>query len=180
MRAPDRLGPRLGRALVLGGSGAALGAMAHVEAGGAVRVAGPTLVATTFVLALAWFATARRVSWPVIALILGGGQVLTHVALTAGATVATDAHVHGAPLALPTGPASGSGMLALHLVAWGLLTAAFTVGEGWLWRTVERILRGLPRVRLPVPHAGAGVAALLTHGSALARRTVLGRAPPVP
>jgi hypothetical protein len=180
MRAPDRLGPRLGRALVLGGSGVALGAMAHVEAGGAVRVAGPTLVATTFVLALAWFATARRVSWPVIALILGGGQVLTHIALTAGATVAGDAHVHGAPVALSAGPAFDSGMLALHLVAWGVLTAGFTVGERWLWRTVERILRGLPRVWLPAPHPRAAVAAALTHGSTLARRTVLGRAPPVP
>lgn len=182
MRSPDRLGPRLGRAFTLAGSGIALGSVAHLEAGAAAHLGMPALVGAVLMLALAWSATARRVPWPVVALVLGAGQAVTHGALTigGGAQGLGGTHAHGSTVSLPAAPGADARMLALHVAAWILLTWAFTLGERALWRSVERILAGMPRVWLPLPHPRVAVAGPAALTSALAHRTVLGRAPPLP
>lgn len=81
---PSRGGPRLVRALALAGSGIAVGWLAHTGADGAVHLSPASALLLLGVLALAWMATLRPVPLPVIAGILGSGQVLTHLALSAG------------------------------------------------------------------------------------------------
>ena len=180
MRAPDRLGPRLGRALTLGGSGIVLGSMAHLEAGAAAHVGAPAVIGAVLVLALAWSATARQVSWPVVALVLGAGQVLTHAALGVGAVApGAGPHAHGSAVSLAAAPGSDGRMLAAHLVAWAVLTWAFTLGERALWRSLTRIATGMPTMWSPLPRPHVGVWEPVALTSVLARRTVQGRAPPV-
>lgn len=81
---PSRGGPRLLRTLVLGGSGIAVGSLAHTNADGTVHLSLLSIPLLLSVVALAWVATARRVPVAVTAGILGSGQVLTHLALSAG------------------------------------------------------------------------------------------------
>lgn len=180
MRAPDRLGPRLGRAFVLSGSSIGLGSMAHLWAGGPGAVGAPVFGGAVLVLTLAWVATARQVSWSVIALVLGGGQVITHGALAMGTgMVGTDgAHTHGSAPGLAAPAAADSRMLTLHVIAWALLSWAFTVGERALWRSVARLVAAAPRLWSPLPLPRAAGTAPLTPSSVLAHGIVRGRAPP--
>ena len=144
MRAPDRSGLRLLRAVVLAGSSTALGGLAHTRAG-AVEIGPGSVLALLAVLALSWVATARRVTWPVIALVLAGGQALTHLALTAGH--AGGLHLHGSgAAALPVvepadgrmaAAAAGEPSLLAMLVA---TVVAFGIGFAmiaWFMRLIE-------------------------------------------
>ncbi|MCA1783698.1 MAG: hypothetical protein ABR500_00730 [Dermatophilaceae bacterium] len=177
MRAPNELGMRLLRALVLTGSGVGLGALAHTHAGAAHLGSSSALVLVA-VLALSWVATARRVTWPVIALILAGGQLLTHLSLTAGHGVGSHDHGSGAVFLPEVAPVDGR-MVLVHIGAWVVLTLLFTVGERALWRSVERIVTPWPVPVLPLlrpqPVAGAPVVTF----SALAHVRIQGRAPPL-
>ncbi|KAB7745994.1 hypothetical protein GA707_00145 [Nostocoides sp. F2B08] len=183
MHAPARLGPRLARALLLGGSGIALGSMAHLEAAGSGSgtMAAPALVGASLVLTLAWVATARRVSWPVIALVLAAGQVIIHSALVMGTGVpgVGGSHTHGSGPSLTASTTADPRMLALHVTAWVLLTWAFTLGERALWRSVERLAAGVTRAWSPPPRPRSAGAAPVTPASVLAPGTIRGRAPPV-
>lgn len=176
MHAPGRVWLRLLRALVLTGSGLALGGLAHTHA--APGRAGPALaLAALAVLGLSWVATARQVRWSTMAVVLGAGQALTHAALSAGHVQAPHAH-ETSTVALPaTAPVDGR-MLLLHVGAWAALTLLFTVGERALWRSVARLLSPWTVPVLPVWGPQPPAVALGAPGSALAHRRVLGRAPP--
>lgn len=155
--------------------------MAHLEAGAVAHLGVPALIGALLVLGLAWSATVRQVSWPVIALVLGAGQVVTHGALTIG-TAAPGAgvtHTHGSAVNLDVAPGAGWRMLALHLAAWIVLTWAFTLGERTLWRALARTLAAVPRVWLPLPRPRVAVPGPAALTSVLAHRTVRGRAPPL-
>ena len=175
MRAPDRVKMRLVRALVLTGAGVSLGTLAHLHAA-PVRLGAGTLVAVAGVLALSWVATARRVTWPVIALVLALGQALTHLALGSGHGTG---HAHGAEaVALPALERREGRMVLLHAAAWVGLTVLFTVGERALWRSVELLVTpwpGPPRLvrARSLPAVTRSVRVSLAH------RLVLGRAPPL-
>lgn len=177
MSAPDRTGIRLLRSLVLTGSSVGLGALAHADTG-ATQVAVGSSLALLVVLALSWAATARRVTWPVIALILAGGQALTHGALSAGPVHGS--HAHGAgEVPLPTVTPMDGRMVLAHLVAWAALTLLFTRGERALWRSVRRLVTPWPAPLLPLPRPRRLVAAAaLAPVCTLAHRRVRGRAPP--
>lgn len=179
MRAPTGTGTRLTRALALGGSGTLVGAVAHVHAGASAHVGVTPVVGALLVLVLSWTATARRVTWPVIALLIGAGQLTTHVTLSAGS--ATAGHGHAAVLPSLSAPSAASTelpMLVLHGLAWALLTVVFTVGERALWRSVHRLLNGLPNA-VPLPRHRQAVGEPSRVRSPLAHGRVLGRAPPV-
>lgn len=178
MRAPDRVGLRVLRALVLTGSSLALGGLAHAQAA-PVRP-GPAIALAAFaVLGLSWVATARQVRWSVIALVLGLGQALTHAALAAEHVQAPHAHGTGAVM-LPAGAPVDGRMVLLHVGAWAALTLIFTVGERALWRSVQWLLCPWSPPRLPLPRPRALPATPLTPASTLAHRRVRGRAPPGP
>jgi hypothetical protein len=182
MRAPTGVGMRLLRASALAGASVGLGGVAHTHAAVA-ELSARSAGAVALVLALSWVATARQVTWPVVALILGGGQGLTHVALSAGAGTGSHGHGGGA-VSLPADSASAMApvdarMLLLHAGAWVALTVLFTVGERALWRSVQRLLTPWS---LPAPshHRPRSVAIVpLLAVSALAHRSVRGRAPPL-
>lgn len=177
MRAPDRSGLRLLRAVVLAGSSTALGGMAHTRAG-AVEIGAGSVLALLAVLALSWVATARRVTWPVIALVLAGGQALTHLALAAGH--AGRPHLHGSgAAALPVVEPADGRMAALHLGAWVALTWVFTVGERALWRTVRRLVTPWSLPLLPLPQPRPLVSAPLSLGGGLSHPRARDRAPPL-
>ena len=72
------------RALVLGGSGIAVGWLAHTNADGGAHLSLASIPLLLSVIALAWVATLRPVPVAVTAGILGSGQILTHLALSAG------------------------------------------------------------------------------------------------
>ena len=167
---------RVLRALVLTGAGVGLGAVAHSHAG-AVRLSAGSVLAVLGVLGLSWVATARRMTWPVIATILAVGQLLTHVALAAGHA---GAHDHGSStMALPEVAPLDGRMVVVHTVAWVVLTLLFTVGERALWRSVTRLLTPWTVPVLPVSGRHPLTLAPVAPGSALAHRRVLGRAPPL-
>lgn len=176
MRAPAGVGMRLLRALVLTGSSVGLGWLAHSHAG-ATQVSAGSVLAIAGMLALSWVATARQVTWPVIALILAGGQALTHIALATGHGGSHD-HTTGA-VSLPAVVPVDGRMILLHTGAWVALTLLFTVGERALWRSVERLGTpwALPVLLVPRPRLVA--VAPLAAVSTLSHRRVRGRAPPL-
>lgn len=196
MRPPDSVGMRLVRTLLLAGSSVGLGSVAHQHAGDS-SIGPGAVIAAVAVVALSWGATVRQVRWPVIAAILGGGQLLTHLALSSGHTTggfgggagissssgeALEAH-HLVPGSV--GLAAGGGldlrMLLMHTGAGVILTILFTVGERALWRSVDRLLRPwrlLPPLAPAVaPHSSHLVRPVPL--SALAHRRCLGRDPPL-
>lgn len=176
---------RVLRALVLAGSSLALGTLAHDHAGAAATFGPGSIAAALVVLALSWVATARRVPWPLIAVILGVGQLLTHLALSAG-HVGHAAHGgpgghahHGAPLTLPpVADHSDLRMFLMHAGASVVLTILFTVGEKALWQTVDRLLVTWAVPVLPLPRPRLVPAVVATPLDTLAHRRVRGRAPP--
>ena len=175
MRAPDRQGVRLLRSLVLTAAGTGLGALAHTQA--ADTEVGPgSVLAVLAVLGLSWVATARRVAWPVIALVLAAGQVLTHLALSAGHAGITHRHGSGAA-AVPAVEAMDGRMALLHLGTWVALTWVFTVGERALWRSVRHLVSPWSRPRLPYAVPGQ-LLVTPSPGSTLAHTRTRGRAPP--
>lgn len=199
--APNRPALRVLRATVLTGASVGTGTIAHVHAGSAVPLRPTSLIAAAMILALAWVAAAEQVRWPLIAIILGGGQALTHIALSAGgghqvhgmhsmpapghhllSAQGTIGHQHAG------GPGTGSGMailgpidlsmLSVHVGAWLLLTVLFTIGERALWRWVRRLVPNweLPTVPAPTPRPGIPVA--VWPWTTLHHVPSLGRAPP--
>lgn len=173
---------RLLRALVLTGSSVGLGGLAHIHAEASSLGVGSAL-AIAGVLALSWVATARQVTWPVIALILAVGQVLTHLALVPRTGAVP--HQHGAdPVSLPAvslpavAPVDGR-MVLLHAGAWIALTILFTLGERALWRSVRRLVTPWSLPAMPLPRPRLAVDASFSAPSALAHRRVQGRAPPL-
>src|SRR5690606_38697046 len=166
--------------LVLAGSSVGLGGVAHDHAGSGALIGPGSMAAFAFVVALSFMATARRVTWPLVAAILGIGQLLTHVALSAGHLGAGHVHHGGQPLALPEATAgTDTRMLVLHAGAWVILTILFTVGEKALWRSVERLVPTwtVPALPAPAPRFVAGAAPLPAWMPPLRRPP--GRAPPL-
>ena len=196
MRSPGSVGMRLVRTLLLAGSSVGLGSVAHQHAGDSSIGAG-AVVAVLAVVALSWGATARLVRWPVIAAILGGGQLLTHLALSSGhptggfgggaeiasSSQALQAHSHLVPGSVTLTSSGGLDlhMLLMHALAWVVLTILFTVGERTLWRSVDRLLRPWRLLPPPAPAVAprGSHLVLLVPVSALAHRRCLGRAPPL-
>ena len=176
---------RVLRALVLAGSSLGLGTLAHDHAGAAATLGPGSIAAALVVLALSWVATARRVPWLLIAVILGVGQLLTHLALSAGhvgpaAHGASGGHAHhGATLTLPpVADHSDTRMFLMHAGASVVLTILFTVGEKALWQTVDRLLVTWAVPVLPLPQPRLVPAAVATPRDTLAHRRACGRAPP--
>lgn len=93
------------RALVLGGSGIAVGWLAHTSADGTAHLSLVSVPLLLSVVALAWVATLRPVPVTVTAGILATGQVLTHLALSAG-------HAPHAPPRPIAGASAQAGSLA--------------------------------------------------------------------
>lgn len=165
------------RAVVLAGSSVLLGALAHSNAE-ASQVGPGSVLAFSSVLALSWVATARQVTWPVIALILAGGQALTHAALAAGHAGGSHAHDTGA-VGLPVVAPVDGRMIALHAGAWLVLTLLFTVGERALWRSVDRLCTPWVVPVTPLPRPRLVAFAPREAVPALAHHQVRGRAPPL-
>ena len=181
---PSRPGPRLLRALVLAGSGVALGSLAHVQGHGTASVTAASVLLTLFIVAVSWAATAQQVTWTRMAGILGCGQVLTHLGLSAGhdpTAVSMTGHLHHpGTLHLPAVDAATPDlrMLVAHVLAWAVLTALFTAGERALWRWLDRLLASWPAPTLPALARVLPAGGIESPTGPLAHRLVLGRAPP--
>lgn len=161
-RQPARGRTRLLRATVLAGCSLALAVGAHVGGGGTAP--GPLgLVALSLcVFSVAVSATAIRLRMPVLIALLGGGQWLAHLALSAlsapaGSTPSLPEH-HVMAVAMPASPAAMTEpMVAMHTVATLLTAWLLACGESFLWRVVARLLparfatAGVPELRPVCP-----------------------------
>ncbi|PRY13991.1 hypothetical protein [Kineococcus rhizosphaerae] len=145
-----------------------LAAGAHVAAGG--RLPGPFLFTAVAVVvsAVCLLLAGRRLSWPVLSAVLGGGQLALHEVFDACsgpmATVVTSGHHQTLVLSGTADPMTPSPvMTGAHLLATVLAVVALQHGESlvwslWAWlRPVVRVLLALVRfvrarvVPAPVP-----------------------------
>ncbi|WP_436495197.1 hypothetical protein [Actinokineospora sp. HUAS TT18] len=149
------------------------GAVGHVVAGG--TWSGPGITAAAALLLLpSWLLTAREQGFGTLVALLAGGQLSTHVTLTAMVGAAHMTHVSTASPTLP--------MLAAHVVATVLLAWWIRRGERRLWAGLDRFLRTLCPVGFEpatllvrrLTSYGAPVAA----GVGLLRHVVVLRGPP--
>lgn len=203
---PAAGGLRVLRALVLLATVTGLVVAGHVVGGGAVD-----LPATLWLAALAWpaalFLSRRRVTVPVLALGLAGGQAIGHLLLSLlsggghGSLAANClAHVghlgHGlGATGCATDPALAAasnmsgmsgvlgllpsgGMLLAHVVATALTTVLLARGEAMLWRAVDRIAPPVPQLA-PLRGGRSRLGGRLRHTLGhLCAPPALGRAPP--
>ncbi len=155
----------------------------------------PGLVALAFLALLVgpptWLATGRQLTTPTLVALLGGAQVVVHVALRTmvpGHGSGTAVHVHGgvpaglatgAAPAMPAMPQLDPPMLLAHVVATLVLAVVLARAEAALWHVVSALLpRATPPARWPlVPRFAVAVVAPRPVGRA--PRPVGGRAPPV-
>lgn len=164
-----------------------LAAGAHLSAGG--DLPGPFLLAAVALVlgAVSLLLAGRRYSWPVLAALLGGGQVALHSVFDAcagpAATVVGTGHhqtlaFSGAPV-VSADP--GTAMTLAHVAATALALGALLHGESLLWsvwawlRPVVRLL--VRSVRTVAPRPSAPAAEPARPRSVVARR-VRRRGPP--
>ena len=166
-----------------------LGATAHTLGGGPALQPLPVAVLLVLVAPLVWHVVRARTSVPRMALAVGAGQVVTHVALAAMAPStggsAAAAHVHGG-VALTSsgqvGPAAAhlsTSMLLAHAVATVVASVLLTRGEDVLRAVVRWLLVELPAA--PLSPRPAGTVADTGPRGLVGRavRPVGGRAPPL-
>jgi hypothetical protein len=136
------------RALGVGALAPALGAAAHVEAGGGLpELTGPVLLVAFLTAGLAAAAVRRRVGVLRLAVVLGVGQVGWHLAMGPGSAHAGHAMDHAATPAVPS-----AGMVAAH----GVVTVLVALGAAVTDRAVATMLaRRVDRVlALLAPYPG--------------------------
>ncbi|MEZ0165783.1 hypothetical protein AB2L27_13565 [Kineococcus sp. LSe6-4] len=140
-----------------------LAAGAHLSAGG--HLPGPfLLLAVGLVLvAVCLLLAGRRFSWPVLAALLGGGQVALHTVFAAcsgpAATVVGTGHHQSLAFTGATAASAdpGAAMTCAHVAATALALGALLHGESLLWsvwawlRPVVRLLVRLVRTVAPRP-----------------------------
>ncbi|WP_432543984.1 hypothetical protein [Kineococcus sp. SYSU DK002] len=158
-------GPAVGALRLLRAGGVAatvlgLAAGSHASAGGALP--GPFLLGAVAVLlvALCLLPAGRRLTWPVLTVLLGGGQFALHALFEtcsgpSYAVVSTGHHQTLVPLGRVVLPAVPSlPMTCAHVLATGLALLALLHAEGLLW-SLWAWLRPLARVAraaaVPVP-----------------------------
>ena len=163
---------RFPRAVAFTAAMFALAAGAHVLAGGSLP--GPAIFAGLFTLVLApvMILANIRITAPVIAALLGAGQLVLHEAFnalsaSAGFTPAPGAHLHGTgPLPLSAGAlmpehaaAPGALMLILHVAATLATALVLARGEAAVWALaawLRPLIRILAAVVIPDwPHLPA-------------------------
>lgn len=160
--APTAGWARLARAGVVGGSSLTLASAAHVAGGGALPGAGLLVIAGVAVALVAVSLTGRRLRFAVLLTVLCVEQVLLHLLFHAATTTARCVAVSMPGHAMPDVCGAGSGatayggsMLLGHLLAVVATAWLLARGEGWLWRTVDRVHRwaglALRRLRRPRP-----------------------------
>ncbi|MEW1956875.1 hypothetical protein [Kineococcus sp. NPDC059986] len=140
-----------------------LAAGAHLSAGG--DLPGPFLLAAVglVLVAVCLLLAGRRFSWPVLAALLGGGQVVLHTVFEAcaGPAATVVGTGHHQTLAFAGGAAAaadpGTAMTLAHVAATALALGALLHGEAlvwavWAWlRPVVRLLVRLVRTVDPRP-----------------------------
>ncbi len=165
---------RFPRAVAVTAAVFALAAGAHVLAGGVLP--GPAIALGLLVLVLApvMVLTRIRITAPVMAVLLGAGQLALHEAFDAlsvssGFTAVPGGHLHGTGPALPSAAAlmpehaaaPGALMLVLHAAATLATALLLARGEAALWALaawLRPLIRLLTAVlipdwpRLPAPH----------------------------
>ncbi|GGH98248.1 hypothetical protein ACFFGR_00820 [Arthrobacter liuii] len=160
------------RASALAAGTLALAAGAHVAGGGRLPAPGILLAALALTALASTAATRLRLSFPALAALLGGGQLVLHELLTAfsvplpgAATVAAPNHPHSdslvafhglAPLAehlSPANPGLAPLMLGAHAAATLGCALLLAKGEAAVWALAGwlRPFTGLPRPVGPTP-----------------------------
>ncbi|GAA1427152.1 hypothetical protein GCM10009616_03520 [Microlunatus lacustris] len=162
--APLRGRVRVLRAGVLGTSSLGLALADQLAAGGHAPPPALLAVCAGLLGLTAVTATARRVRLPLLLGLLGGQQVLLHLALDAGAGAATcggvDPHVgHAAGAVLRCAPGDSAAMampgwpmLLAHLLAAAATALLLLRGEQALWALADRVVRAAtaaPSARRP-------------------------------
>jgi hypothetical protein len=133
------------RVLGVGALAPALGAAAHVEAGGGLpELTLPVLLVAVLTAGLAASVVRRRVGVLRLAVVLGAGQVGWHLAMGAGA----DHAMHAMPTTAPS-----SGMVAAH----GLATVLVALGAAGADRAVGALVAGQVGAVLAVLRGGPAI-----------------------
>lgn len=172
--------------LVLG-----LSASAHTLGGGSAP--GPVALAVLGLLLapVAWWASRRKLAAGRLLVLLGGAQLLVHVALSSmapGAGHGAAQHVHGAlPPAIGAAatsvshlhPAMGLSMLLAHAAATVIAALLLAHAESVLWRAVALLSPRLPADAPVRPCARVHPEPAPLHLTGRTVRPLGGRAPPV-